>query len=111
MPYIATSERKHLDPHIEALAQAIAGRIDASGDEKAFAGLLNYACTRIALLVIKNKFGRIRYWLIALVSGVFANMGAEFYRRLGEPYEDKQISASGDVPEFEDLTASGEGAV
>ncbi|MBI5147591.1 MAG: hypothetical protein HZA37_00340 [Parcubacteria group bacterium] len=93
MPYIPQSNRDRLDPHIAKLAEEINGAAKEAGDEKAFAGLLNYACTRIALKTIPEK----RYWAVALVSGVFKNIGDEFYRRFAAPYEDEQIKKNGDV--------------
>jgi membrane associated rhomboid family serine protease len=45
--------------------------------------LLNYACTRLALKVVRERFGTLRYWLIALLTGIFKNVADEFYRRLG----------------------------
>ncbi|MFN4218874.1 MAG: DUF6899 family protein, partial [Candidatus Bipolaricaulia bacterium] len=80
------------------VAQAKAQNYDA-----AFAGLLNYACTRLALKVIKLQFGALRYWLIATVTGVFHNIADEFYRRLGTPYEEKQIAKNGDVDLYQEF--------
>lgn len=97
MPYIHPHHRQELDPLIDQLADRIvqeAGKID---QEAAFAGLLNYTCTRLALKIIRLRFGRLRYWLIALVTGTFKNIADEFYRRLGAPYEEKQIAKNGDV--------------
>ncbi|MBW1991934.1 MAG: hypothetical protein JRI59_07450 [Deltaproteobacteria bacterium] len=96
MPYIA-GDREELNRLIDQLAQLIVRRADAAGGEGAFAGLLNYACTRLALKVVRLKFGTLRYWLIAILTGVFKNMADEFYRRLAGPYEDRQMARSGDV--------------
>jgi hypothetical protein len=92
MPYIAPQDRRPLDPLIDQLAQQIVAQAKAQNYDAAFAGLLNYACTRLALKVIKLQFGGLRYWLIAMVTGVFHNIADEFYRRLGAPYEEKQIA-------------------
>jgi hypothetical protein len=101
MPYIAQSDRTGLDGLINELAQKIveqANIADPSGtNPAAYAGLLNYTCTRLAMQVIKLKFGKMRYWIIATTSGVFHNIADEFYRRMGIPYEDAQIKKSGDV--------------
>ena len=35
-----------------------------------------------------------------IISGVFRHLDTEFYRRVGIPYEDKQIVKSGDVPAY-----------
>lgn len=93
MPYIDTKHRKELDPHIDRLAKAIKKVSAKQKNNSAFSGFLNYTCTRLALKIIPER----RYWVIALVVGVFKNVGDEFYRRFGVPYEDEQIEKSGDV--------------
>ena len=95
MPYIAQKDRPQLDQHINALADAITDIALRYGYDGAFAGLLNYVCTRLALRVIPAR----RYWAIAIVTGVFKNIADEFYRRYGVPYEDEQITKNGDVYE------------
>jgi hypothetical protein len=49
------------------------------------------------LKIIRLRFGRLRYWLIALITGTFKNISDEFYRRLAAPYEEQQIAVNGDV--------------
>jgi hypothetical protein len=93
MPYIAKRDRAELDGHIDRLAETLNAIAKSYGYSGAFAGLLNYACTRLALKVLPER----RYWVIALVSGVFKNIGDEFYRRYAAPYEDEQIQKNGDV--------------
>ncbi len=97
MPYIAPESRKLLDVHINQLAQAIVDQAGKDQADPSYAGLLNYACTRLALKVIQLKFDRLRYWIIATTVGVFKNIADEFYRRVGVPYEDLQIQKNGDV--------------
>jgi hypothetical protein len=97
MPYIAPSHRQELDTIIAELAGKIVQEADKLNHEAAFAGLLNYTCTCLALQIVRQRFGRLRYWLIALISGTFHNIADEFYRRLAGPYEDRQISTNGDV--------------
>ncbi len=97
MPYIAPRHRRELDDCINALAAGIVREARELEYDGAIAGLLNYACTRLALQVVRTRFGRLRYWLIALICGTFQNLAAEFYRRLGAPYEDRQMAHSGDV--------------
>ncbi len=103
MPYIAPELRKSLDPHIDQLAQAIVDQTNRIEGDATYAGLLNYACTRLALKIIKLKFGKIRYWIIATTTGVFKNVADEFYRRIGIPYENIQISKHGDVDLYEEF--------
>lgn len=104
MPYIAQQDRRHLDPLIDQLAEQIVTQAKAHNYDAAFAGLLNYTCTRLALQVIKLQFGALRYWLIATVTGVFHNIADEFYRRLGAPYEDRQIEKNGDVDVYDEFS-------
>ena len=104
MPYINPQNRKQFDPLIDELAEKIVEESKKENYDGAFAGFLNYVSTRLALKVIKLRFGKIRYWLIATVIGVFKNIADEFYRRLGLPYEDKQIKKSGDVDLYEEFS-------
>ena len=46
-----------------------------------------------------------RYWLIAMLSGIFTNLGQEFYRRSAVPYEDRQMASSGDVDLYAEYLA------
>jgi hypothetical protein len=103
MPYIAPDLRRELDPLIDALAQRLAAQAEAAGYDGAFTGLLNYACTRLALAVVRRRFGRLRYWLIAALTGVFHNLATEFYRRVAVPYEEAQRAQSGDVDLFQEF--------
>ncbi len=98
MPYVKPDHRDALDPVIRELAGRIADLARAMPEETAFAGLLNYACTSVAIQVVEARFGRLRYGTIATVTGVFKNVADEFYRRVAGPYEDKQIEKNGDVP-------------
>lgn len=103
MPYIKKEFRPELDKHINALADVINNFSRKEESEAAYAGLLNYTCTRLAMAVVERRFGRIRYGVIATVTGVFKNIADEFYRRVAAPYEDKQISNNGDVDYYEKL--------
>jgi Domain of unknown function (DUF6899) len=105
VPYIPPEDRAPLDPLIDDLAARIAARAGESGSEIAVAGLLNYACTRLGLAILKLRFGRVRYGLIALLTGTFQNVADELYRRLAAPYEQIQIERNGDVDLFEELLA------
>src|SRR3989344_5532077 len=95
MPYIKSEHRKAFDPHVDKLAEAIVKESENSVTD--FAGFINYVSTRIALKVVRSKFGKIRYWILAILTGVFINVVFELYRRLGAPYEDEQIKKNGDV--------------
>ena len=93
MPYIQPELRPGLDVHISALADAINSIAEGADRDAAYAGLLNYACTSLALKTLPET----RYWAIATTSGVFANIADEFYRRFASHYEDEQIEKNGDV--------------
>lgn len=101
MPYISKKDREKIDSAIDELAERIVAQAKSQKEDTAFAGLLNYACTRLTLKVIRLRFGKMRYWIIAAVTGVFKNVADEFYRRLGIPYENKQIKKNGDVDLYE----------
>ena len=109
MPYIPPHQRRELDPLIDALAERIVHQCRNLEPEGAFAGLLNYACTRLALQIVRQSFGHLRYWLIALLTGTFKNIADEFYRRLAAPYEDKQKARHGDVDVYADFGKEIEG--
>lgn len=97
MPYIPQDDRDAVDAAIEELADRIVERANVADNEAAFAGLLNYASTRLALAVIRKRFDRLRYWIIAATTGALRNAAEEFYRRVGTPYEEAQIVKNGDV--------------
>jgi hypothetical protein len=110
MPYISPKHRQTLDPLIDKLALQIVHEAKALEYDGAFAGLLNYTCTRLALKVVRLQFGTMRYWIIALLTGTFKNISDEFYRRIALPYENRQIEKSGDVDlykEYEHEIAKG----
>jgi hypothetical protein len=103
LPYISPDLREDLDPLIDALAERLAAQAKEAGYDGAFTGLLNYACTRLALATVRRRFGGLRYWLIAALTGVFHNMATEFYRRVAVPYEDRQMARSGDLDLFQEF--------
>jgi hypothetical protein len=97
MPYITPSQRLALDEPIDRLAEALVEQAHCLEGEAAVAGLLNYAITRLALQAVHRRHGRLRYWLVALLTGVLHTVADEFYRRLAAPYEDRQKDRHGDV--------------
>jgi hypothetical protein len=104
MPYIRPDYRAALDPPIGELASRIVDIARSLPEESGFAGLLNYACTSLAMRVVEARFGGIRYGTIATVTGVFKNVADEFYRRVAAPYEDAQIAKNGDVASYAAIT-------
>ncbi len=105
MPYIPVEQRRTCDGLIDALAGEIVRMAETAGYDGAFAGLLNYVCTRLALQIVRRRFGRLRYWLIAILTGTFKNIADEFYRRLAAAYEDRQLATSGDVDLYAEFLA------
>jgi hypothetical protein len=103
MPYIKPEDRISLDPFIDSLAKEIVRKSKEAGNDAAYAGFLNYVCTRLALKIIKLQFVKARYWIIATTTGVFHNVADEFYRRFAAPYEDVQIKKNGDVDLYEEF--------
>lgn len=85
MPYIKQPDRTRLDPHIQALADAI------NMDQRA--GELNYSITKL-LLALK---GEGRYKDYNELIGVLESAKLEFYRRQVGPYEDEKVKENGDV--------------
>lgn len=59
--------------------------------------IANYTCTRLALKVILQQLGTMRYWIIAILTGTFRNISDEFYLRIAVRYENRQIEKIGDV--------------
>jgi len=102
VPYILAKHRREIDALIDQLAAAILKEAKESDYDGAFAGLLNYTCTRLALKIVRQRFGRMRYWLIAMITGIFKNVADEFYRRVGVPYENQQMARNGDVDLYQD---------
>ena len=102
MPYISLNHRQALDPLIDKLALQIVHEAQGLEYDAAFAGLLNYTCTRLALKIVRHRFGAMRYWIIAILTGTFKNIADEFYRRIAVIYENRQIEKSGDVDMFQE---------
>lgn len=103
MPYICQAQREKLDPIIDTLSEAIVSESVEGADETGCAGILNYVCTRLFLSVFRTLFARMKYWHVALISGVLSNINSEIYRRVAHDFEDEKCRLNGDVPEFESL--------
>ena len=87
MPYVNQTRRRLLDPTIEQLADSL----QDTGD-------LNYAITRLTLLLIRRQGFNYVNASAAMGTASFALM--EMYRRVLGPYEDEKIKQNGDVPEM-----------
>lgn len=99
MPYIKQETRKELDKAIEELSFQI---FSVSKDHTELPGNLNYCITRLVLACFIQKYGKLRYWMVAMIDGVLSNVSREFYRRVAAPYEDQKAREkdSGDLSEF-----------
>jgi len=100
MPYIAQKDRLILDPLINKLSDEIVKLSKEYNYDGAFAGLLNYSITSLAMRIVNKQFGGLRYWQIAILTGTFHNIADEFYRMVAVPYENIQINKSGNVEEY-----------
>ena len=90
MPYIAQDRRKHFEPALKALAEAM-GTIPnlKPGD-------LNYLITKLAARYVEVN-GALSYKSINDVLGATEGAKLEFYRRVAVPFEDTKIASIGDV--------------
>lgn len=95
MPYIPKELRPALDKTIEELACKIT---DACNDPQKpwieAAGLLNYCITRLIMLLLPLNM---KYWQIALMTGVIENVKQELYRKVAGPFEDSKCLQNGEV--------------
>ena len=103
MPYIDLKDREQLNPLIDKLADELVKVHKKYKYDGAFSGLLNYTITRLSLNIVKNAFGHLRYWLVAMLTGTMHNAADEFYRRIASKYEDKQMKKSGDVDIYKEF--------
>ncbi|MBV9946387.1 MAG: hypothetical protein JOZ69_06040 [Myxococcales bacterium] len=79
MPYITPQHREALEPAIRELAGRIAEIARAMPEDTGFAGLLNFACTSLAIQVIEARFGA------SAASGLVGFTALGSARRLGPP--------------------------
>ncbi len=91
MPYIDQHRREALAAPIFKLQY----ELERLGFEE---GDLNYVISRLVGFYFQQ---RRRYFTIARIRGVLANVAEEFYRRMAAPYEDAAIRKNGDIPEYE----------
>ena len=89
MPYIDQATRSRLDQKIDGLATSM--KVETTVFDRA--GILNYVCTSLTLKIFPER----KYWIMALVCGVFVTVILEYYRRWAAPYEDGKIVENGDV--------------
>ena len=93
MPYIRQVCRPEFDDQISLLAL----QLSKLNDEKDVTGSLNYIITSLIIKTLSYRYEEIKYWMIAMMTGVLINVKDEFYRRVAASYEDKKIKENGDV--------------
>jgi hypothetical protein len=93
MPYLKPEQRPKLDPLIKALADEINKMAKESGEEHAFAGLLDYSFSKLIMQTLPEQ----RYWAYTLVEGMLHGLSKEFNRRVVSPYEETQKEQRGDI--------------
>lgn len=96
MPYIKKSDKDFLEPELFTLICKIRASAKSTDD---LDGLCNYAVSTLVAGVMKPHTGWRYHWLHRAY-GVFGAAGAEFYRRLVAPYEDKAIEKNGDIESY-----------
>jgi len=89
MPYVALAARRRLDPHVDALAQALPVTGVHGGE-----GELNYVITRLVVGAL-GEAPRYRDYNAAV--GVLECAKLELYRRAVAGYEDAKCAEHGDV--------------
>ncbi len=91
MPYIAPTLREPFRNPIDELIVAVNELPDTARD-----GALNYIVTELVTKSLRPSTGW-NYYSIHRAHGVFQDAGAEFYRRVAGPYEDRCIERNGDL--------------
>lgn len=104
MPYITEEMRGRSPEGCKKLSEQIGtiiATIRAEFDTDDFEGVCNYTISRIVAGVMKPKDGW-RYKWLNRAYGTFLGAGAEFYRRVVGPYEDRCVEKNGDIPEYKE---------
>lgn len=95
MPYIKRETREDIDNALYEVSAFLQQLEDSDRD-----GALNYAISMLVAIVMKPKSGRWRYHSAVRAYAVFMAAGAEFYRRVLAPYEDRAIRTNGDIDPY-----------
>lgn len=100
MPYIKRDLREDIDSSLYEISALIKSLPERDRD-----GALNYVISTLVADAMKPPTGW-RYHFIARAYAVFMAAGAEFYRRVAAPYEDRAISVNGDIDPYVDSDRS-----
>lgn len=109
MPYIQEKRRQNLDKEINQLVVSLKTNLENvdnpfgksldNNELMQLLGDLNYCVSRL----ISSLMGDVSYTKIAMITGVLENIKQEYYRRVGQNYEDKKILENGDIKEYKKL--------
>lgn len=94
MPYIKRALRDDIDAALHEVRTLVQQLPDRDRD-----GALNYTITTLVATTMRPETGW-RYHTIARAYAVFMAAGAEFYRRVAGPYEDRAIEQHGDIEPY-----------
>lgn len=94
MPYILKAHRNIIDPTIKDLQKVLDGIPHI--DNRDLDGILNYVISNILLNALDLR-ANTKYTKINTAIGVLECVKAEFYRRVGAPYENKAKKKNGDI--------------
>jgi len=95
MPYVAKEIRHQTHAPLETLIAYVRDQDVTKQD-----GILNYLISELVGRSVRPPNGW-RYNSLHRAYGVFSAAGAEFYRRLVAPYEDKAITENGDISAYD----------
>jgi hypothetical protein len=96
-PETLVADRPKFDLIIDEIVDAIVADAVDSGNEMNGFGTVNYVCLRIGLKVLRKLFGKLRYWQIPLIRGVYEDIATVVHDRIEVPYEKKKQKENGDV--------------
>ncbi len=98
MPYIKEKYRTEVQSDLDHLVfNIIKIRDENNLKDMDLLGILNYCITTLILLFVSRTAGKIRYYLIAGITGVLENVKQEFYRKVAAGYEDVKEEEEGEV--------------
>lgn len=91
MPYIVSEKREALDPHIDALLNALR-ELESDDPSNTHCGNLNYVITRLLFGSYAQRYSEINEAV-----GVLECAKLEFYRKFAAPYENQKCHENGDI--------------
>lgn len=97
MPYTKKEARAKTKDLIGQIVEVIRQYPDVEVD-----GEVNFAISTLVATAFRPTTGWRYHWLHR-AHGVFATAGAEFYRRLVAPYEDRCIEKNGDIDPYKEF--------